>query len=566
MENQLAQQLANGLDLSKDAVDMSVDEKYALITRNLQEVLGGDTIRSVLESTGSLSLYWGTATTGKPHIGYFVPMSKIADFLKAGCKVKVLLADLHAYLDNQKAPWDLLALRTKYYEFIVKSMLESIGVPVDKLHFVVGTSYQLSREYNLDVYRMTAATTEHDAKKAGAEVVKQAAHPLLSGLMYPGLQALDEEYLKVDAQFGGTDQRKIFTYAEKYLPMLGYKKRAHLMNFMVPGLMGSKMSSSDPDSKIDLLDDAKSVERKIKKAFCEEGNIKENGLLSFARFVLYPLYSLSGNTAGLLVARKKEYGGDQLFATYQALEDAFAAREVHPGDLKKSVAAAINALLEPIRQKWESSEEVKELTRQAYPEEMKQPAAAASVKTAGGKRNVATSSNTAEDISRFDIRVGRIVSVEKHPDADSLYVEKIDIGEETGPRTIVSGLVKYYTAEQLQGKLVLILANLKPSKLRGIMSAGMVLAASAPLEQGSSDLKVEVLEAPAGSQPGARVECEGYQGDADSVLNPKQKFYGEVMQKLKTNSQNQGTYADAVLTVPGKGAVTAHSLRDAKVG
>eukprot|EP00158_Paraphelidium_tribonemae_P008819 Partr_v1_DN28694_c1_g1_i2_m50062 putative tyrosyl-tRNA synthetase len=87
MENQLAQQLANGLDLSKDAVDMSVDEKYALITRNLQEVLGGDTIRSVLESTGSLSLYWGTATTGKPHIGYFVPMSKIADFLKAGCKV-----------------------------------------------------------------------------------------------------------------------------------------------------------------------------------------------------------------------------------------------------------------------------------------------------------------------------------------------------------------------------------------------------------------------------------------------------------------------------------------------
>ena len=73
---------------------------------------------------------------------------------------------------------------------------------------------------------------QHDAKKAGAEVVKQVDHPLLSGLLYPGLQALDEEYLKVDCQFGGVDQRKIFTFAEKYLPQLGYAKRIHLMNPM----------------------------------------------------------------------------------------------------------------------------------------------------------------------------------------------------------------------------------------------------------------------------------------------------------------------------------------------
>ena len=61
---------------------------------------------------------------------------------------------------------------------------------------------------------------------------RQVDHPLLSGLLYPGLQALDEEYLKVDAQFGGVDQRKIFTFAEKYLCKLGYQTRAHLMNPM----------------------------------------------------------------------------------------------------------------------------------------------------------------------------------------------------------------------------------------------------------------------------------------------------------------------------------------------
>ncbi|XP_019863630.1 PREDICTED: tyrosine--tRNA ligase, cytoplasmic-like [Amphimedon queenslandica] len=64
---------------------------------------------------------------------------------------------------------------------------------------------------------MTSVVSQHDAKKAGAEVVKQVKFPLLSGLLYPGLQALDEEYLKVDAQFGGEDQRKIFTFAEKVI-------------------------------------------------------------------------------------------------------------------------------------------------------------------------------------------------------------------------------------------------------------------------------------------------------------------------------------------------------------
>ena len=230
---------------------LTVEEKKNLITRNLQEVLGEDKIVEVLQ-TRDLKIYWGTATTGKPHVAYFLPMSKIGDFLKAGCevtrhkaqkyfqrlilvfylKVTILFADLHAYLDNMKAPWELLALRTQYYEQAIKAMLTALNVPLEKLKFVKGSDYELSREFTLDVYKLSSLVTEHDAKKAGAEVVKQVEHPLLSGLLYPGLQALDEEYLKVDAQFGGVDQRKIFTFAEKYLPALGYKKRAHLMNPM----------------------------------------------------------------------------------------------------------------------------------------------------------------------------------------------------------------------------------------------------------------------------------------------------------------------------------------------
>ena len=105
-------------------------------------------------------------------------------------------------------------------------------------------------------------------------------------MLYPLYQWLDEEYLGCDAQFGGVDQRKIFMGAEKYLPKIGYKCRAHLMNTMVPGLTGDKMSASDPDSKIDLLDKPKAVKKKISKVFCEPGNIEKNPLLAFVKAVV----------------------------------------------------------------------------------------------------------------------------------------------------------------------------------------------------------------------------------------------------------------------------------------
>jgi len=350
---------------------MNVQEKYDLITRNLQEVLGGEEIKKVL-SERDLKLYWGTAPTGKPHVGYLVPMSKIADFLAAGCNVTILFANLHAYLDNMKAPWELLKYRTEYYQVIIKAMLKSIGVSIDKLRFVNGTDYELSEKYTLDLYKLSAMVSAHDAKKAGAEVVKQSEAPPLSGLLYPGLQALDEEYLDCDAQFGGVDQRKIFVFAEEYLPKLGYKKRSHLMNKMLGGLTGGKMSASDPNSKIDLLDDAKQIEKKLKKAFCEEGNIENNPILAFIKNVLIPINCLSTGKESFEITRPEKFGGNTLYESYEALEKAFAAKEIHPGDLKKSAANALNVLLEPIRKEFESPER-QELIKNAYPEPKPEP-------------------------------------------------------------------------------------------------------------------------------------------------------------------------------------------------
>ncbi|CAB3244697.1 unnamed protein product [Arctia plantaginis] len=443
-----------------------------------------------------------------------------------------------------KAPWDLLALRTQYYEAAIKAMLQSIGVPLEKLKFVRGTEYQLSKEYTLDVYRMSSVVTDHDARKAGAEVVKQVDHPLLSGLLYPGLQALDEEYLKVDAQFGGVDQRKIFTMAEKYLPQLGYAKRVHLMNPMVPGLTGGKMSASEEDSKIDLLDNPANVKKKLKKAFCEPGNITENGILSFTKFVVFPLMK---NDESFKISRPVEYGGDLEFSNFEDLENAFAKQEIHPGDLKASVEAAINRLLAPIQEIFKDPK-LQELAKKAYPPPSK------------SKGNAAAASDESTP-TKLDIRVGRIVEVSRHPDADALYVEKIDLGEDE-PRTIVSGLVNYVPIEEMQNRDVVVLCNLKPAKMRGIESRGMVLCASI-----DEPKQVEPLLAPEGSKPGDRVVIENYEsGKPDDVLNPKKKVWEKLQIDLKTNEKLLAVWqGNKLISKVNGNPVTTKSIKNAPI-
>lgn len=82
------------------------------------------------------------------------------------------------------------------------------------------------------------------------------------------------------------------------------------------------------------------------------------------------------------------------------------------------------------------------------------------------------------ELGLLEIRVGKIVEIGKHPEADNLYVEKVDVGESTGPRTIVSGLVQFCSVESLLNKNVIVLCNLKPRPLKGITSYGMLLCAS----------------------------------------------------------------------------------------
>ncbi|GAM86608.1 hypothetical protein ANO11243_046220 [Dothideomycetidae sp. 11243] len=343
-------------------------EKFDLIVHSLQEVLNPEIIHEVLEKENRpLVIYWGTATTGRPHCGYFVPCLQIAKFLAAGCTVKILLADIHGFLDNLKAPIELVQYRAVYYRFVITELLKAVGVDTSRLEFVLGSSYQLSSEYTMDRFRLESVVTQHDAKKAGAEVVKQVDNATLSSLIYPVMQALDEEYLKVDAQFGGVDQRKIFALAKDILPRIGYKERAHLMNPMVPGLAGGKMSASDPDSKIDVLDPPEVVKKKLKKAFAEPKVVEGNGILSFVEYVLMPAGVLKGGKPKFVVERREGEGETLIYGDIKEVHKDYENDVLTPQLLKNGVTAALNEILKPIQAAFQASTEWQEIEKKAYP-------------------------------------------------------------------------------------------------------------------------------------------------------------------------------------------------------
>ncbi|KAG8714071.1 G4 quadruplex nucleic acid binding protein [Ceratobasidium sp. 395] len=131
--------------------------------------------------------------------------------------------------------------------------------------------------------------------------------------------------------------------------------------------------------------------------------------------------------------------------------------------------------------------------------------------------------------SMIDLRVGKIIEgnifVEKHPDADGLYVEKIDIGEPEGPRTVVSGLVNYIPIEQMRDRMLIAVCNLKPANMRGVKSFAMVLCAT---HKDGKDQGIEIVNPPEGAKPGDRVYFEGerFAGHQPlSQLNPKKKIF-----------------------------------------
>lgn len=341
---------------------MDTAERVELVARHTAEVVTEEELETVL-SGSSPSAYIGYAPTGEMHIGHFTTMRKLADFLRADLEVTVLIADLHAHLDDEKSPFELLDARARYYELAIEAMIEAAGADPASVEFVRGTEFELDREYTLDLYRMAAETTLARTQRAASEVVRESESPNLGGLLYPLMQTLDVRALEADIAYGGIDQRGIYMLSRELLPAYDWDAPVCVFAPLLSGLSGGKMSASEAASKVNLTDDEDTIKDKIADAYCPMGETDDNGVLEYLQYLVFPILDQRGES--FIVERPEEYGGDLVYEEYDSLAADFLDEELHPADLKPAAATAISELIDPIR---ERLTEDPAILAEAYPE------------------------------------------------------------------------------------------------------------------------------------------------------------------------------------------------------
>ena len=517
--------------------EMSLDDRMHLMSRNLVHP-PPVSLKNILNQ--SPHVLWSVAITRPPDCCLLNHIAKLRDFLAAGCRVTVLASDILSHLDGCQVPWEVTTHVANYYLELIKATMAVFNIPMQNVQFIRGSSFQEGEEYVLDLYKMSALVTCKDSSKAVSSVVKDPN--LLSTHLYPDMMALDQKHLHANVHYCSNKYAPVFEFAEKSLPLVEGKPCTPLMGAELPSLL-NRPALTPEEEYIAFTEQDSQMKKKIKSAFCEEGNIDFNPVLSLVKNVIFPWRGKDK----FVVLRTEENGGNLEFDSFEPLEEIFSQKKLHPGDLKNSVVEFLKKIIQPIR-KVADSLAMKKLQNKAYPPPPKK--VKGGQKAAGGDEFVP---------SKFDMRVGRVVEVSRHPDAESLYVEKIDIGEPE-PRTIVSGLVKYVPIEEMQDRLVVVLANLKPANMRGVKSAGMVLCASA-----GEPVVIEPLQPPSGSKPGDRIIADGYEDQPDPVLNTKKSdALAKMLAGFRTDVSLKATWNKVVLGT-SNGSVTVPTLKDAPI-
>uniref|UniRef100_A0A665ULW9 tRNA-binding domain-containing protein n=1 Tax=Echeneis naucrates TaxID=173247 RepID=A0A665ULW9_ECHNA len=173
------------------------------------------------------------------------------------------------------------------------------------------------------------------------------------------------------------------------------------------------------------------------------------------------------------------------------------------------------------------------------------------------KQSPLSQEDTRVDISRLDLRVGRIITAVQLPETDSLYMKQVDVGE-ASPRTVVSELAKHVPVEQMQNRMAVVLCNQMPAEMSGVVSRAVIMCACSPD-------KVEILDPPSGALPGDRVTFQGCSGKPDKELDPENKVWEQIQPGLRTDGHCVATYKGAAFEVVGKGVCKSQTLSDSEV-
>ncbi len=317
----------------------SIQKKFDLIKKNTEEIISEKDLFEILKIKKKPVVYCGYEPSGPMHLGHFVTITKLMDFEKAGFSVKILLADVHAFLNRKNTEAEIKKEVENW-----RKTIKAIGLNAE---VVLGSSFQFEKEYQLDIMRMAQATTINRGLRSMQEVARDVENATISQLMYPLMQIADIKHLKVDVAQGGLEQRKIHMAGRDLKKELNYDFVA-VHTPLITSLKGpgEKMSKSIPGSGISVTDDYDEIKRTIKNAYCPEKLIKENPVLEITKLLIFP------RIKRFKISRPEKFGGDVEFDDYEKLEKEYFQGKIHPLDLKNSVTEELEKIISPIRKNW----------------------------------------------------------------------------------------------------------------------------------------------------------------------------------------------------------------------
>ena len=346
---------------------MDIETKIELVRRKpTEEIVTEQVLREIFENHTHPKHYIGFEISGLVHLGTGLCTAiKIKDFLKAGIKPTIWLADYHTWV-NGKLGGDIDRIR-KVAEGYFKHCFIALGLDEDKVSYLLASKHY-NPDYWADVIKIANETTMKRMLRCVTIMGRKESDALQSSmLLYPAMQAADIFLLDVQIAHAGMDQRKVHILAYELADKFN-RKFAAVHSHLLPGLQGparmtvetetktetkdakieaatdAKMSKSKPDSAIFIHDSEEEIKKKIAKAFCDQGTTNGNPIFEIAEYLI-----LRDKDKKIKIERPAKFGGDLEIADSEELRKIYASGKLHPMDLKNAVANELVSMLKPAR-------------------------------------------------------------------------------------------------------------------------------------------------------------------------------------------------------------------------
>lgn len=356
---------------------MTTEERMKLIREVGEEIIMEDELPKLLESGEQLYCYDGFEPSGQIHIAQgLVRAINVNKMTKAGIKFRMWVADWHA-LANNKLGGDLEKIKTTGKYFI--EVWKASGMDLSNVEFLWASDMVKNPEYWKLVVQIGKSNLLRRFIRTAEMMGREESLDNLTGanIIYSCMQVADIFMLKAKITQLGMDQRKLNMLAREIGPQLGFWKPIVVSHHMLMGLgqppgvrnglkpfptedkmkrvIAIKMSKSHPDTAIFMTDTTEDIKRKITKAWCPEGETKENPVLEYCKHILFEKFER------IIVERPDKFGGPVILNSYENLERLFGEKKIHPMDLKQTVVVLLDQLLDPVRKHFQENDYAKDL-------------------------------------------------------------------------------------------------------------------------------------------------------------------------------------------------------------